>query len=121
MTITEFNSIVNRTISLVEELIFVRFDNQQMETVQKNLLEITENGFRLLKEPVQLKTCYNLRHLKVESFRLSIIEQMFFGDGRGTRGKVTNRNSEEQIKKRYLLNIDQVLPILIIKMPVANR
>jgi hypothetical protein len=42
--------------------------------------------------------------MQVGTFRLNMIQQIFFSEGKGTYGKVNAKNTDEQIKKRYLLN-----------------
>lgn len=87
-------------------------DDEAFELFRSSIKRIEANGYKLHQNRVRLKTCHIMGTLTVESFRLSRIQQFFFSDGDGTYGHVTAKNTEEQIKKRYVLKMISYLPIL---------
>lgn len=112
MGVVEFNKLVADTLGVGNRLIFESFNENDFILLQRNLNKIVRNGYGLLTERVQLQTCYNIALLKIDSFKLSWIEQLFFSDGKGTYGSVNSKNTDEQLKKRYVLHVTRCVPIL---------
>lgn len=112
MATGDLNTMINETIELGDRLIFKQFVENDFSDFKDKVAEISRLGFQTLRDKVQIKTCQIIGTMQVDSFRLNLIQQIFFSDGKGTYGKVNAKNTNEQIKKRYVLNINRYLPIL---------
>lgn len=112
MVTGDLNIMINKTIELGDRLIFKQFVENDFSDFKDKVAEISRLGIQTLRDKVQLKTCQIIGTMQVDSFRLNLIQQIFFSDGKGTYGKVNAKNTDEQIKKRYVLNINRYLPIL---------
>jgi len=106
------NTMLNETIELGDKIIFKQFVENDFSDFKDKVVEIIRLGIQTYRDKVQLKTCQIIGTMQVDSFRLNLIQQIFFSDGKGTYGKVNAKNTNEQIKKRYVLNIKRYLPIL---------
>ncbi len=106
------NTMLNETIELGDKIIFKQFVENDFSDFKDKVVEIIRLGIQTHRDKVQLKTCQIIGTMQVDSFRLNLIQQIFFSDGKGTYGKVNAKNTNEQIKKRYVLNIKRYLPIL---------
>lgn len=113
MTEAQIKILVKETIDIGADLIFKKISSKGYELYCENINQILEKGYQIYRDKVKLQTCHIISKFQVNDFRLSILEQIFFVDGKGTYGKVTRRNSEEQIKKRFILNINRYLPCLL--------
>ena len=112
MNIDEFNKSIKETLEIGNELIFKDFNETTFEMYKDKVHRIAEAGYKLLSDKVQLKACNNLSVKKEEDFKLSILQQICFADGKGTNGNINAKNTNEQIKKRYIYNLNCHLPIL---------
>lgn len=108
----ELYTLIDLTIEIGNQLIHTDFHETEFEKYQQNLNIIIENGFKLYTSKSQLKTCQIIGSLSPFSFRLSLIQQLFFAGGKKSKWKVNCKNTEEQMIKRYILNINEHLPIL---------
>ena len=115
MNVKEYNRLVKETYKIGEKLIFETFCEEEMSDFQIRVSRIVDSGLKILRSKVQLKTCTILGTLTTESFRLTLLQQIFFSDGKGTYGKVNAKNTDEQIKKRYILNVNRFLSVLTVK------
>ncbi len=115
MNSQEYNRLIKETYEVGRKLIFKKFCEQEISDFQNRVSQIVDNGLKILRKKVQLKTCIILSTLSIESFRLTLLQQIFFSDGKGTYEKVNTKNTDEQIKKRYILNVNRFLTVLTIK------
>ena len=108
----DLDQLIIETIELGNKLIFKQFDEIDFSNFKVLISKISNLGIKFLEDRVQLETCQIIETMQVDSFRLNLIHQIFFSDGRGTYGKVNAKNSDEMIKKRYVWIIMRYLPIL---------
>jgi len=114
VNVQEYNRLIKETYKIGEKLIFDKFCQDEMVDFQLRVSQIVDSGLKILSSKVQLKTCTILGTLTIESFRLTLLQQIFFSDGKGTYGKVNAKNTDEQIKKRYILNVNRFLSVLTV-------
>lgn len=112
MTIDQYNTFIEETLNLGYKLIYDRIDLKNIDEFVLNVSRITKFGYKLSLSEPQSKTCEIIDSVKIDDFKLSFIEQVFFADGKGTQFKVNSQNTAKQIKKRYILYINSHLPIL---------
>ena len=106
-----FSKTISETIELGNRLIFKQFIDSDFSNFKQKVTEISQFGIQILRNKVQLRTCQIVGAMQVDLFRLNLIQQIFFSDGKETYGKVNAKNTDVQIKK-YILNINRYLPIL---------
>mgnify|MGYP001426157629 CR=1 FL=1 len=112
MNRSDLDQMIIETIELGNQLIFKQFKEIDFSNYKTMVSKISDLGIRTLRDKIQLKTCQIIGTMQVDSFRLNLIQQIFFSDGKGTYGKVNAKNTDKMIKKRYVLNINRYLPIL---------
>lgn len=115
MTNSDYNNLLDSTLQIGVVVINSDFDSAGFLKYQINIKEIVEIGYRLCKERKQLKTCHILYNKKIEDYRLSFLGQIFNTYYRGYYGKVNSKNTDIQIKKRYVVDLNRYIPILVQK------
>lgn len=116
MDSTKLNHLILETLSLGESIIDGNtIEEEQFNTYQFNINQIAEHGLSICKDKVQLQTCMIIKSKKVDNYRLSILERIFDTYSKGFNGKVNTKNSDLQIRKRYVVDLNRFLPILKVK------
>ena len=107
-----FNKLIEETLKLGDTIINSNFDLNAFINYESNIEEIVKNGHLICEDELQLKTCDIIRNKKVEDYKLSLIERVFETYSKGYNEKVNSKNTDAQIRKRYIVDLNRFIPIL---------
>lgn len=112
MNIQDLNEAIKETSKLGEILVFNKFDDSEFERYCSQVNQVVVNALKVKKDTIQIKTCEIILKTNIESFKLNLLERIF-SPYYITGTILWPKNTSKEIRKRYILNINGRLPILI--------
>jgi hypothetical protein len=110
----ELNIIIDETITLGKCLLFNKFYDAEFSKYKTQVFQISENAKKDNVDIVQVKACDVIRKTKTEDFNLTFMGKVFylFIATSMTGGLFLLKNTNEQICKRYIFDMNSMLLIL---------
>ena len=110
----EINQKIDTVIDIGNNLVFRKFDIAEFEKFKKLTEQIVKAVLLQKPNDIQLKTCELIIKTNIEDFRLNIIRRIFAPYAETGIIGFPN-NSKNQMIRRFCLNINSKLSILITK------
>ena len=112
MSIQDLYTNIEETLKLGEKLVFQKYCDSDFDKYQGQVKQIIDYVLKTKNDKLQIRTCELIMNANIEEFRFNIWKRIF--SPYWITGKIfLPKNTDKEIKQRYILSINNRLPILV--------